>query len=95
VSRSCLRTTSLCAPYRALERPRCDRSREGQNAVDEDHGEVDAIAALELVVAVDRDAPEIESELRPFALEHRQRPVAEPAARRLEEHDLDAASRRR
>ena len=89
------RAASLCALHRTFQRPCGDRPRERQIAVDEDHREVDAIAPLELLVAVDRDAPEVESEPRRLALEHGQRAGAEPAARPLEEHDLDAASRRR
>jgi hypothetical protein len=95
VSRSCLRAVSLCARHRALQRACGDGSRERQNAVDEDHWEVDAIAPLELLLAVDRHAPEVESEPGRLTLEHGQRVSAEPAARPLEEHDLDAASRRR
>jgi hypothetical protein len=85
----------LCALNRALQRPRCHRSHERQIAVYEDDGKVDAIPALELFVTVDRDPAEIESESRRLALEHGERAGAEPAARSHEDHDLDAASRRR
>ncbi len=95
VSRSWLRPASLCALHSALQRPCGHRSHERQIPVDEDDGKIDAIAALELLVTVDRDAAEIESESRRLALEHGQRAGAEPAARSHEDHDLDAASRRR
>ena len=67
VSRTRLATTSLCEPHGALQRPRRDRLRERDLAVDEHHREVDAVAALELVVAVDRDAAQAESEPRRLA----------------------------
>ena len=95
MSRSWLRPASLCALHGPLQRSCGNRSRKRQIAVDEDDGKVDAVTALELLVTVDGDAAEIESEPRRLALEHGQRTRAEPAARSLEEHDLDAASRRR
>ena len=55
-------------------------------------GKVDAVAPLELLVTVDRDAAQVESEPRRLALEHREGARAEPAAGPLVEHDLDAAS---
>jgi hypothetical protein len=95
VSRSWLRAASLCALHCTLQRPWGNRSRKRRIAVDEDDGKIDAVTALELLVTVDGDAAEVESEPRRLALEYGQRTRAEPAARRLEEHDLDAASRRR
>ena len=95
MSRSWLRPASLCALHGTLQRTCGNRARKRQIAVDEDDGQIDAIAALELLVTVDRDAAEIESEPRRLALEYGERTRAEPAARSLEEHDLDAASRRR
>jgi hypothetical protein len=95
VSRACLATASLCALHGALQRAHGDGPGERQLAVDLDGRDVDAVAALELCVAVDRDAPESESEPWRLALEHLERTAAEPAGRPLEEHDLDAASRRR
>ena len=95
MSRSWLRPASLCALHGTLQRTCGNRSRERQIAVDEDDGKIDAVTALELLVTVDGDAAEVESEPRRLALEYGQRTCAEPAARSLEEHDLDAASRRR
>jgi hypothetical protein len=95
VSRSWLRAASLCALDGALQRTCGNRPGERQIAVDEDDGKIDAIAALELIVTVDRDAAEVESEPRRLAFEHAQRAGAESAAGPHEEHDLDAASRRR
>jgi hypothetical protein len=95
VSRTWLAVVSLCALDGTLQRTCGNRPGERQIAVDEDDGKVDAIAALELIVTVDRDAAESESEPRRLALEHAQRAGAEPAAHPHEEHDLDAASRRR
>ena len=86
MSRSCLRPASLCALHGTLERACGNRLH---------RGEVDAITPLELLVAVDRNAPEAESESRRLTLEHGQSAGAEPAAGPLEEHDLDAATRRR
>jgi hypothetical protein len=85
----------LCVSNSALQRARANRYGEGQISVDEDDGEIDAIAALELLVTVDRDAAEVVSQARRFALEHVQRAGAEATPRALEEHDLDAATRRR
>jgi hypothetical protein len=95
VSRSWLRPASLCALHSALQRPCGHRSHERQFAVDEDDGKIDTIPALELLVTVVRNAAEIESQSRRLALEHSERADAEPAARSHEDHDLDAASRRR
>ena len=95
MSRSWLRAASLCARHGTLQRACGNRPGECQVAVDEDDGKINAIAALELIVTVDRDAAESESEPRRLALEHAQRSGAEPAARSHAEHDLDAASRRR
>ena len=58
----------------------------------DDHREVDAVAPLELVVTVDRDAAQVEAEPRRLALEYGECAGAEPAAGALVEHDLDAAS---
>jgi hypothetical protein len=95
MSRSWLRAARLCALDGTLQRARGDRPREGHLTVDHDDRQVDAVAVLEFLVAVDRDAPELEAEPRRLALQHCQRAGAEAAARPLEEHDLDAASRRR
>jgi hypothetical protein len=95
VSRTWLAAASLCTFHGTLECVRGDRMHKGLLAVDDDHGEVDAIAPLELLVAVDRDAPEVEAEPRGLALEHRERARAEPAARPLVEHDLDVSCLRR
>ena len=59
VSRTGLGAASLCERHRALQRPGGNRLRERDLAVDDDHRKVDAVAPLELVVAVDRDAPEL------------------------------------
>jgi hypothetical protein len=91
VSRTRLATASLCELHGALQRSRGDRLRERELAVYDDHGKVDAIAALELLVTVDRDAPEAEPEPRRLAFEQCQRARAEPAAGPLEEHDLDCS----
>ena len=95
MSRSWLRAASLCALHSTLQRACGNRPGECQVAVDQDDGKIDAIAALELIVAVDRDAAESESEPRCLALEHAQRPGAEPAACPLVEHDLDVSRPRR
>jgi hypothetical protein len=89
VSRTCLATTSLCEAHGALQRSRRDRLRERDLAVDDHHREVDAMLPLELVVAVDRDAPKTESEPRRLALEQLGSATAETAAGALVEHDLD------
>ena len=68
---------------------------EGDLAVDHDHREVDAVAPLELLVAVDRHPPEPEAEPRRLALEEVQGAGTQPAALPFEEHDLDRPSRRR
>jgi hypothetical protein len=91
VSRTRLEATSLCALYGAPQRARRDRLRKHRLAVDDDHREVDAIEALELVVTVDRDPPQAEAEPRGLALEQLERAGAETAAGPLEEHDLDSA----
>lgn len=95
MSRTWLAVASLCAFHCALQRHGGDRMHKGLLAVDDDHGEVDAIAPLELLVAVDRDAPQAEAQPRRFALEHCERAYAEPAARPLEEHDVDVRCPRR
>ena len=89
MSRTHLPAASLCDSDGAPQRPRGNRLRERDLAVDDDDGEVDAVAALELVVAVDGDAPELEAEPRRLALEQLERAGAEAAARPLVEHDLD------
>ena len=95
MSRTWLAAASLCTFHGTLECVRGDRMRKGLLAVDQHHGEIDAIAPLELLVAVDRHAPQAEAQPRRLAFEHAQRAGAEPAAGPHEEHDLDAASRRR
>ena len=95
MSRTLVATASLCAPDGTLERVRADRVGEGDLAVDHDHRQVDAVAPLELLVAVDRHPPEPEAEPRRLALEKGERTGTEPAALALEEHDLDRPSRRR
>ena len=89
VSRTRLATASLCESHGALQRPRRDRLGERDLAVDDHDREIDAMAPLELVVAVDRDAPEAEAEPRRLALEQLGRAPAEPATGALVEHDLD------
>jgi hypothetical protein len=89
VSRTRLPATSLCEAHGALQRPRCDGLRERDLAVHDHHRKLDAVAPLELVVAVDRDTPEAESESRRLALEQLRRTPAEPAAGPFVEHDLD------
>ena len=89
MSRTCLATTSLCEAHGTFERACRNGLRERDLAVDHDDGKVDAVRPLELVVAVDRDAAEPESEPRRRALEQLHRTGAEPAAGPLVEHDLD------
>ena len=91
VSRTCLATASLCELHGTRQRPRGNGLRERDLAVDDDDREVDAVAALELIVAVDRDSPELESEPRRLALEEFERTGAETAAGTFVEHDLDSA----
>jgi hypothetical protein len=95
VSRAWLAAAILCALHGTPERVRGDRMHKGLLAVDDDHGKVDAVAPLELLVAVDRHAAEAEAEPRCLALEHRERASAEPAARPLVEYDLDVSCPRR
>ena len=95
MSRTWLAAASLCALHRMLERFRGDRIYKGLLAVDDDDREVDAIAPLELLIAVDRDAPQAKAQPWRLALEHRECACAEPAARPLEEHYLDVRSPRR
>ena len=92
VSRTLVSKASLCALYRPPQGGLGDGVREGDLAVDSHHRKVDAVAALELVVTVDRDAAQVEAEHGRFALEQREGARAEPAAGALVEHDLDAAS---
>ncbi|MDX6597647.1 MAG: hypothetical protein QOE87_1534 [Gaiellales bacterium] len=89
MSRTRLATASLCEAHRSLERPRRDGLRERDLAVDGDDREVDAMEALELRVAVDRDAPQVESESQRLALEQLACARAEPAPGSFVEHDLD------
>ena len=89
VSRTSAAATSLCEPHGAPQRPGGNGLRKCDLAVDDDDGEVDAVASLELVVAVDRDAPELESEARRLALEQLERAGAETATCAFVEHDLD------
>ncbi len=91
VSRTPVSKASLCALYRPPQGGLRHGVRERDLALDGHHGKVDAVAPLELVVAVDHDAAQVESERRRFALEHREGARAEPAAGALVEHDLDAA----
>jgi hypothetical protein len=95
VSRTLVAATRLCAPDGTFQRICADRVREGDLAVDHDHRQVDAVAPLELLVAVDRHPPEPEADPRRLALEKGERTGTEPAALALEEHDLDGARRRR
>ena len=92
VSRTLASTASLCALHRPPQGGLRDGVGERDLAVDDHHRKVDAVAALELVVTVDRDAAQVEAEPRRFALEHARGTRAEPAAGALVEHDLDAAS---
>ena len=89
MSRTCLRAARLCEPYGAPQRPGRNGLRERDLAVDDDDGEVDAVASLELVVAVDRDPPELESEAGRLALEQLERAGAESATGPFVEHDFD------
>ena len=89
MSRTRAAETSLCALDRALQGALRDSLGEGRLTVDEHHRQVDAVAPLELGVAIDRDAPQVESEPRGLALEQLGRAGAEPAARAFVEHDLD------
>ena len=91
VSRTPVAKASLCALYCPPQGGLRDGVRKRDFAVDSHHGKVDAVAPLELVVTVDHDAAQVESERRRFALEHREGAPAEPAAGALVEHDLDAA----
>jgi hypothetical protein len=95
VLRTGLRAASLCALDRALQRALRDGLGECLLAVDEHDGEVDAVALLELGVAVDRDAPQAEPEPRRLALEQLRRTAAESAAGAFVEHDLDRGHRAR
>jgi hypothetical protein len=89
VSRSRLVVASLCALDGALQRACGDGLRERQIAVDEDHREIDPVAALELVIAVDEHAPQAEPEPRRLALEQLACASAETAAGAFVEHHLD------
>ena len=56
----CLATASLCALHRALAAaPAATACVNASSPSTSDHREVDAVAPLELVVAVDRDAPQV------------------------------------
>ena len=92
VSRTPVSAASLCALDRPPQSGLGDGIRERDLAVDRHHGKVDAVAPLELLVTVDRDAAQVEAEPGRFALEHREGAGAEPTAGALVEHDLDAAS---
>ena len=89
MSRTHLAAASLCDLDGAAQGPRGNRLRERDPAVDDHDGEIDAVTALELVVAVDRDPPELESEPRRLALEQLESARAEAAALSLVENDLD------
>ena len=91
MSRTHLAAASLCDPDGAPQRPLGNCLRERDLAVDHYDREVDPVPALEILVAVDRDAPEPESEPRRLAFQQLERAGAEPAARPLVEHDLDCA----
>jgi len=95
VSRTLVATAGLCALHGTLQWTRCDRVGECELTVDQYHREIDAIAPLELVVAVDRDAPEAVAEPRRLVFQQLHGTRAEPAPRPLVEHDLDGASPRR
>jgi hypothetical protein len=95
VSRTRLCAASLCECHGARQRRRRDRDREGGLAVDEDHGEIDPVAPFELFVTVDRNAAQVEAELRRGAFEHGQRASAEAAAGGLVEDHLDGVNPRR
>jgi len=95
VSRTRLRAASLCECHGARQRARRDGERERRLAVDENHGQVDPVAPFELFVTVDRNAPQVEPELRRRAFEHGQRASAEAATGALVEDDLDGVSPRR
>jgi hypothetical protein len=89
VSRTRLAAARLCEAHSACQRPCRNGLRERDLPVDGDDGEIDPVTPLELLVAVDRDAPEAESEPRRLALEQLGGTSAEPAAGPLVEHDLD------
>ena len=93
--RTSIPAASLCALDRALEGASRDGLGECRLAVDEHYGQVDAVAPLELGVAVDRDALQAEPEPRRFALEQVCRAAAESAAGTFVEHDLDRGHRAR
>jgi hypothetical protein len=95
VSRTPLAAASLCTQHSTLERTGCDGIGERDVTVDHDHRELDAIAPLEIVVAVDGDAPKAIAEARRLLLQQFQGARAEPASRPFVEHDLDRASPRR
>jgi hypothetical protein len=92
VSRTLVAAASLCALHRTPQSDLGDGVGERDLAVDGHHGKVDPVAPLELGVAVDRDAAQVEAEPWRLALEHRERARAEPAPGAFVEHDLDAAS---
>lgn len=89
MSRTSTAAASLCELHGAPQRPGGNGLRKGDLAVDDDDGEVDSVASLELLVAVDRDAPELESETGRLALEQLECAGAEAAAGAFVEHDLD------
>ena len=70
----CVSTASLCALYRAPQGgPAATAWVKAISPSMSHHRKVDAVAALELVVTVDRDAPQVEAEPRRLALEQRER----------------------
>jgi len=66
---------------------------EGLPAADLDDGDQLAIGGLELLVTVDRDLPEVESELVVQGAHLRERPLAEVAAVRVVDDDSRATDR--
>jgi hypothetical protein len=93
VSRTRAAPKSLCALDRPPQLASRDCLGEGRLAVDEHDGQVDAVAPLELIVAVDRNAPQAEAEPWRLVLEQLRRARTEPAAGAFVEHDLDRGHR--
>jgi len=78
----------LCSHF-LPERGRVDVVHKGPLARDLDDGKPFAVARLELGVPLDVHLVEVEAQLRPRLLERRARPLAEVAALRVVEDDLD------
>jgi len=78
----------LCSNF-TPERGSVDEVDEGALPADLDHRQPLTVASLQLGIAGDVHLFEVEAQLRPRLLERRAGPLAEVAARRMVENDLD------